>query len=65
MKSEASKRLEELAKTLPKAHEDFVRFMGIMPQKHGVEEKMLEYLETEADITTDDALYHFYKLTRN
>lgn len=45
IKSEASKKLEEYAKTTDRSYPDYVRSMGFLPQKHGFDEELLRYVE--------------------
>lgn len=44
-KSESAKRLEAYAASLDGAHEAFVLAMWMIPQKHGIDEKFLEWVD--------------------
>ena len=45
MKSAYSKKLEEYASKLEDTYPDFVMAMGIIPQRHGIDQKLWEYVE--------------------
>ena len=62
-KSEASKKLEEFARGMPDAYEDFIAFMGRGPQIHGVDDEMLRLIEDNPKCSHDDILMRYYSLT--
>ena len=45
IKSEASIKLEEYAKTTDRTYPDFVKAMGVLPQKKGIDRKLWEFVE--------------------
>ena len=45
IKSEASKKLEEYAKAIDRTYPDFVKSMGIFPQKKGIDEELWLFVE--------------------
>lgn len=45
MKSAYSKKLEEYASGIEGSYPDFVLAMGIIPQRHGIDKKLWEYVE--------------------
>lgn len=45
MKSVYSKNLESYASTLEGTYPDFVWSMGVLPQRHGIDKKLWEYVE--------------------
>ena len=45
IKSEASKKLEEYAKTIERTYPDFVKAMSILPQKKGIDKELWRFVE--------------------
>lgn len=61
-KSKASMELEEFARNVDGTHDDFVRFMGRIPQKKGVDEKLAEFIRENPDASHDDVLFRYCEL---
>ncbi len=61
-KSKASEELEEFARNANGAHDDFVRFMGQVPQKKGVDERPAEFIRENPDASHDDVPLRYGEL---
>ena len=61
-KSKASEELEQFARNVDGTHEDFVRFMGQVPQIDGVDEKLAEFIRENPDASHDDVLFRYCEL---
>lgn len=60
--SDASKALEEFARNVDGTHEDFIRFMGQVPQLDGVDGKLAEFIRENPDASHDDLLLRYCEL---
>lgn len=49
--SAASRELEEFARNVEGPYDDFVLFMGLIPQRKGVDEKLAQYVRDHLIIT--------------
>lgn len=56
--SAASKKLEEYAKGVEGTHDAFIGFMGRAPQRHGIDEEMLAYVESGKRSYDDIMLFY-------
>lgn len=62
VKSKASIELEEFARSLDGTYDDFVRFMGEIPQKKGIDEKLAEFIHDNPDAGYEDLFYRYSEL---
>lgn len=61
-KSKASRELEEFARGIDGTYDDFVTFMGLIPQRRGVDEKLAEFIRENPDASHDDVLFRYCEL---
>lgn len=54
IKSEYNERIEEYARSLPDGYDAFSVVMGTLPQKHGVDRELWDWVESEGSPTFDE-----------
>lgn len=61
-KSKASRELEEFARGIEGTYDDFVTFMGLIPQRRGVDEKLVEFVRANPEASTSDVIERYCEL---
>ena len=61
-KSKASRELEEFARSIEGTYDDFVTFMGLIPQRKGVDEKLVEFIRANPEASTSDVIERYCEL---
>ena len=60
--SAASRELEEFARNVEGSYDDFVLFMGLIPQRKCVDEKLAQYVRDHPSATHDDVMYRYCEM---
>ena len=58
-----SKELENFAKSLDDTYDDFIRFLGIVPQMKGVDQLLAEFVKEKPEATHDDIMLKYWEFT--
>lgn len=61
-KSKASMELEEFARGIDGTYDDFVTFMGLIPQRRGVDEKLVKFVRANPEASTSDVIERYCEL---
>lgn len=61
-RSKASMELEESARGIDGTYDDFATFMGLMPRRRGVDEKLVEFVRANPEASTSDVIERYCEL---
>lgn len=61
--SEESKELEQFARNVEGTYDDFILFMGQMPQRDGVDKQLVQYIRENPQASHDDVMFKYLELT--